>query len=484
MPSTAPPPNGSYVPAMPPEVRRSGADTYDAGRVPPSATDAEAAMLGVLLVDPSYLPRVRAVLPDPAALYDARNRHIYEAMLALVDAGRPVDLVTTNQWLTERDRAGAGYYVASLLSSANRVANAETYAYVVREAALKRDLIRSTASLLARAYDPTTDAFDLLEEGRAGVDSISKGLPGHALVPSSIAVPDAVGDILREVDEGIVPGVPTGFPGVDRMLNGLRPGRLYCVAGRPGMGKSMLGLSIAHRVAKAGHTVALFSLEMSTAENIARLVAAEADVDGSAIERRRLMPEERRRVEDARDTLAALPIHYDDTAGITPEEVRAKLHRFSATAPVDVVVVDYLQLMRGQGKSRNEEVGYCSRQLKSIAKEYGCAVIVAAQINRGVENRPNKRPDLADLRDSGEIEQDCDVVAFLYRPEYYGITHEESGTDEGATAFDVRGLCEVLIRKNRQGDADRAWLRFDGSRTRFLDMTERIADRIEAPTPF
>ncbi|HYE96501.1 MAG TPA: replicative DNA helicase [Rubricoccaceae bacterium] len=455
--------NGHH-PSMPP------APPYEAvGTQPPTAPDAEAAVLGSLLLDPSHLPRVRAILPDAAALYDVRHRNVYEAILALADAGQPVDLVGVNGWLAERDKTGAGYYLSELPTRVGHAENAEFYAMVAREAAIKRDLIRRLTGTLGRAYQPGSDAFGLLDEVRAVFDEATKGLPGRALTPARDAFGSASEAVLREAREGIAPGVKTGFAALDGMLGSLRPGNLYCFAGRPAMGKSMLAASLARRIAGRGTAVAYFSLEMRTAENAERMLAAEADVDGARLQARQLMDPEQERIAGAATRLAGLPIHFDDTPGLTPEDLRAKLHRLTVEGPVPVVVVDYLQLMRGKGENRTQEVGYCSRSLKGIAMEYGCAVVALSQLSRGVEARKDKRPQLSDLRDSGEIEQDCDLVAFLYRPEYYQITHEERPGMNGPQTVDLRGMCEVIVAKQRNGDTGSAWLAFDGSRTRFLD---------------
>lgn len=421
------------------------------------APHAEAAVVGALLADPADLPAVRRFLPDPAAFTARPLRYGYAALLALADDGDPLDLVTVTARAAELG-AGPGIHsaLAEALVGAPRL-EAEAHAAIVRQAALRRSLGSRLSDVARAAADPGADPLDTLEAVRAVYEDEVAGLPARGMATMAEAM-DALEARRAEPDAA---GLPCRVPGLGNLLGGWKPGKLYVGAGRPAMGKSSHAKSEALHVARqTGRTAAVFTLEMD-ADEYAERIEAEA-LDG----------------EDVR----ALPVRFDDSARLSTADVRARLYdlarelRAEQAPPLGLVVVDYLQLMHGPGDNREQEVSQISRDLKAIAREFRVAVLALAQLNRGVENRADKRPLLSDLRDSGGIEQNADAVLFYLRPEYYGAEEVEVG----GYLEPAGGLCEIIVAKQRSGPTGSAWAHFDAERTAFSGHRVRLA---AAPHP-
>ena len=445
------------------------------GRVPPQAVQVEQSVLGAMLIEREAIPKAIEVLPEDA-FYSGKHRKIYRALLSLFDKGNPVDLITVSDELKRRDELediGGSYYLTELTSAVASAANVEYHARIIAEKSLLRKMIETMTQLVGDAYDPSADAFELLDQAESDIFRISDSQLRRAAT--------SMGDVLKETlarlesihgREGGITGVPSGFTRLDQMTGGWQPSDLIIIAARPSMGKTALSLAIARNAAlhpehPAG--VAIFSLEMSSSQLAQRLLTSEARVDAQAARTGRLSDDDWPRLARAAGKLSEASIFIDDTPGLTVLELRAKCRRLKAEHDIGLVVVDYLQLMRGTnlGKqaNREQEIAHISRSLKGLAKEMNVPVIALSQLSRAVETRGgDKRPQLSDLRESGSIEQDADVVAFIYRAERYGITVDENGNS-------TEGLAEVIIGKQRNGPIGDVTLAFVHQHARFENLT-------------
>ncbi len=444
-----------------------------AGRVPPQAADVEQSVLGAMLIEREAIPKAIEVLPHEA-FYDGRHQRIYEAMLGLFERGNPVDLVTLTEELKRRgefEHIGS-YYLSELTTRVASAANVEYHARIIAEKSLLRRMIETMTTVVGEAYDPGTDAFDLLDRAEQNIFRISES----QLRKGARSMQDVVMETFKQLEalterEGGITGVPSGFHALDQMTGGWQNSDLVIIAARPSMGKTALSLAVARNAAKDpryGVGVAFFSLEMSASQLAQRLLTSEARVDAQAARTGRLSDEDWQKLARAAGTLSAAPIFVDDTPGLGILELRAKCRRLKAEHDIGLVVVDYLQLMHGTRDNRNsnreQEIAQISRSLKALAKELDVPVIALAQLSRAVETRGgDKRPQLSDLRESGSIEQDADVVAFIYRAERYGITVDEHGNS-------TEGLGEVIIGKQRNGPIGNVRLAFVNQYARFENL--------------
>ena len=445
-----------------------------AGRMPPQAVDVEQSVLGAMLLEREAIPRAIEVLPEDS-FYDGRHGRIYGAIRALFERGDPVDLVTLTQELRRRadlEAVGGPHYLTELTARVASAANVEYHARIIAERSLLRKFIETATLLVGKAYEPGTDAFELLDEAERDVFAISD----QQLRRSAVSLAEVVMSTMKRLDaihgsEGGIIGVPSGLSRVDAFTSGWQPSDMIIIAARPSMGKTAFSLAIARNAAlhpqkPAG--VAYFSLEMSADQLAQRLLTSEARVDAQAARTGRMSDEEWRRIAQAASRLNAAPIYIDDTPGLSILELRAKCRRLKAEHDVGLVIVDYLQLMHGTTNSkspnREQEIAQISRSLKALAKELNVPVIALSQLSRAVETRGgDKRPQLSDLRESGSIEQDADVVAFLYRAERYGITVDEDGNS-------TEGVAEVIIGKQRNGPIGTATVAFVNQYARFDNL--------------
>lgn len=428
----------------------------------PTAVEAEESLLGALLMTPEVLSDVVPVL-QPRDFYVVRNRWIYDSILSLSELNRQIDLLTVSRALSDAGQlADVGEsYLAHLIAEAVTPYHAGEYAGMVHTAAVRRRLFEASREIARSACDPKVPAAAALADAEAAV----LGIAGEANTGQVVPLRNVLVDLYAEMAErreaaGEAPGIPTGFRAVDHIVTGLRQTEMVIVAGRPGMGKSALCLEIAHRAAKHGKRVAVFSLEMSAKLLARRMVAGELGIETRRLERSELDEAEWDRLTQAIGRLSQLPLVLDDAAGMTPLVLRSKCRQIQAAYGLDLVVLDYLQLMHADGRidRRVDEIGQVSIAVKAIAREMNVPVLAAAQLNRATEGRSGNRPQLADLRESGQLEQDADVVLLLYRDEMYNRDTMHKNT------------AEVIVAKQRNGPTGIAQLYFDASLTRFADL--------------
>ncbi|MEZ4696646.1 MAG: replicative DNA helicase [Rhodothermales bacterium] len=460
-------------------VRRQQSLPSAPGRVPPQAVDVEQAVLGAMLIEREAIPRAIEVLP-PDSFYDPRHTRIYQAILSLFERGNPVDMITLSDELRRRqelEAVGGPYYITELTTAVASSANVEYHARIIAEKSLLRKLIETLSVHIGEAYDPSADAFELLDETESDIFRISESQLRRSAVSMSSVLMETLENLesIHGRDTGIT-GVPTGFRALDDMTGGWQKSDLVIIAARPSMGKTALSLAIARNAAlhpESPAGVAIFSLEMSAQQLAQRLLTSEARVDAQAARTGRLREEDFPKLARAASRLSEASIYIDDTPGLTVLELRAKCRRLKAEHDIGLIIVDYLQLMHGTGQSRNsnreQEIAQISRSLKGLAKELNVPVIALSQLSRAVETRGgDHRPQLSDLRESGSIEQDADVVAFIYRAERYGIVVDENGNS-------TEGLGEVIIGKQRNGPIGTVRLAFVNQYARFENLTSYYA---------
>jgi replicative DNA helicase len=439
------------------------------GRVPPQAMDVEVAVLGAMLIEKEAISKAIEILDD-TAFYKPAHQSIYRAMMALFERSEPVDLITMTEELRRRgelEKIGGEYYLTELTSQVSSAANVDYHAHIILEKALMRQLIHSSSEVINRAYSETEDALGLLDEAEQKIFDISEQRMKKSFVSMNTAVHKTM-DVLQSIHgkHSGVTGVPAGFADLDSLTGGFQQSDLIIVAGRPSQGKTALALSIA-RNASVLHDIpiGIFSLEMSVQQLVMRLMCAEARVDAHKVRTGRLPEDEWKKLSTSVGRLYKAKIFIDDTPGLGILELRAKARRLKVEHDIGLVIVDYLQLMQGpkNAQSREQEISAISRSLKALAKELNLPVVALSQLNRAVETRGDKRPALSDLRESGAIEQDADVVIFVHRPEMFGITEQDGEPTEG--------LAEIIIGKQRNGPTDSVKLQFIKHYARFESRT-------------
>jgi replicative DNA helicase len=436
-------------------------------RVPPQALDAESAVLGSILLDNECIAKVIEILDD-SCFYKGQHREIYGAMLSLYERNAPVDLVTLSEELKRRktlDQIGGTYFLTELSESVPTSANVEHHAGIIFEKALLRKLIEAAGAIAKDSFDENETALAVLDRSEQRIF----GLSDKRLRKSFLHIRPVIEDTLHEIDEfhkrkGTVTGVSTGFAQLDELTSGFQQGELIIVAGRPSMGKTAFCLNIARHVAvEEKQAVGIFSLEMSMRQLAMRLLCAEARVDAHGLRTGRLPDRDWSKISMCVGTLTEAPIYIDDSAGLSVLELRAKARRLKREKNIGLIVIDYLQLMQGPRsiESRQQEISIISRSLKALAKELDIPVVALSQLSRAVEMRGGERkPMLSDLRESGAIEQDADVVLFIYRPEFYGKMLDEQG-------IQTEGRAEVIIGKQRNGPVGTIPLTFIKKYARF-----------------
>ncbi len=420
-----------------------------AGNIPPHSSDAEAAVLGAMLVNSEAVPKVLEIL-TAECFYHGRHVLMFKAIQTMFERGVTVDLVSlTDQLLRDGtlETIGGMHTLTDLSMRSVSSANVEHHARIVLERYLKRQLIRVAGEIISDCYDDTTDALDEVDRAEQRIFEVAEKRLRRSYTSMHSLTKEAISKILAVAgSEGAgVTGVPTGFQGLDQILSGLQPSDLVIMAARPSMGKTAFALTVARNAASEGKAVGIFSLEMSAQQLVLRLIAADAGVNLQALRSGHLSREQVHELVTKVDDLIAAKIYIDDSAGLTPVEFRAKCRRMKVEHKIDLVIVDYLQLMHApKAESREREISMISHTLKAVAKELNIPVVALSQLNRTLEARADKKPMLSDLRESGSIEQDADVVMFIHRPEYYKIEKFEDGTD-------TRGVAEIIIGKQRNG---------------------------------
>lgn len=437
----------------------------------PKNIEAEEALLGSLLIDPDVMTHV-ANLVDPEDFYLARHGEIYDVIRTLYDQGNPVDFVTLTEELDRRgklDEVGGHSFISSLVNAVPTAINAYQYAQIVQEKATLRHLISAAGDIARKAYDDEQDVGDVVNEAEKLIFAIAERRLEQDLVAITDVVPKVLEDI-RELMErrGEVLGVPSGFHQLDELLGGFQKSDLIILAARPGMGKSSLALNIALNAAKEhGSRVAVFSLEMSREQLVQRLLSQEAQIDSQNLRLGHLKDEgEWALLEEAAEVLRACRIFIDDTAALSPFELRTKARRLYAEHGLDMVIVDYMQLMHGGKRSENrvQEISFISRTMKQLARELKVPVIALSQLSRDIEKRADKHPVLSDLRESGSIEQDADLVIFIYREKK---SEEESERSQ---------IAKIMVAKHRHGPTGAVELFFDEKHTQFTQLHKQPLD--------
>lgn len=449
-----------------------------AGRVPPNDLDAEAAVLSAILLDAAAIDAVADML-KPEHFYSSANGRIYEAAVALSAAGSPIDITLVAAYLRDRERlpqCGGAAYLIQIADATPSVSHIEAHARVVIAKYRQRSLIASCQRIAAEGYGDVGELQAWIDGAESEVHAIARTSETVSMQPVSEVLTAAFTQITAAAERGDrIVGASTGFDRLDAMTGGFESGKLWIIAGRPGMGKTSLATCAAMNVAwpKEGQRptlgVGIFSLEMTKIEMATRMACAEARVDLSKIRQGFLQPDDWRRLTEAASGISALPIHIDATEGLSPMALRSKVRRLrSEYARIGVslalVVVDHVGLMRaelGPNASREQEVGECSRSLKELAKECDTTVLELVQLNRGLEARnvKNKRPAISDMRDSGRLEEDADTVLLVYRDEYYN-----------PESTNAKGIAEVIIGKQRSGPTGKVLMRFSPSCTRFDNL--------------
>ncbi|MCC6876324.1 MAG: replicative DNA helicase [Sandaracinaceae bacterium] len=440
-----------------------------AGRVPPHSLDAERAVLGGILLENSALNTATQIL-EPDDFYSRANALVFEAMTELFRKGQPVDLVTLRAYLVDRgnlQKVGGDEHLLALTETIPTVANIEHHAEIVRDKAVVRRLIQRCHEIAAQGYGDYGEVTEFVDAAEQKIFDVAKATtraPYEHIKDVVIRTFEQVTEAAERKER--ITGLPTGFAKLDRMTAGLKGGELLIVAGRPGMGKTAFALNVAlHACAARGVPVAVFSLEMAKEELARRLLCAEARVDGGRLRTGMLTREDWTRLTGAAGTLTNLQLFIDDTPALSVMELRGKSRRLMAEHGLGMIVVDYLQLMRAGGKveSREKEISEISRSLKALSKELSVPVMALSQLNRGVETRSgkDKRPQLADLRESGAIEQDADVILFIYREEFYNREDPE-----------LRGIAEIIIGKQRAGPVGTVKCRLFHEYTRFENLAD------------
>ena len=455
------------------------------GVLPPQAIQMEEAILGALLIDITALSEVIDILHKDA-FYKEENKLIFGAISGLFNESSPVDILTVADFLKSEGnlvKAGGESYLAYLSQRVSSSAHVEYHSRIVLQKHIQRELIGISSRIIEKAYDDTIDVLDLLDDAEQQLFNVAQGNLKRNYETSESLIKQAINRIQEISEKEGLSGTPSGFTAVDRVTSGWQPSDLVIIAARPGMGKTAFVLSMARNMAIDHNAkVAVFSLEMSSVQLITRLISSDTGLNSEKLRRGNLDPDEWQNLLSGVKDLERAQLFIDDTPALSVFDLRAKCRRLAAKGGIDVIIIDYLQLMTvgGDGKkgtgNREQEISTISRSLKSLAKELEVPVIALSQLSRNVENRPSKKPMLSDLRESGAIEQDADIVSFIYRPQYYGMHEWEDGSPSDNQA-------EFIIAKHRNGSLEDIRLRFEGSLARFSDLTdpgELVTETIES----
>ena len=444
-------------------------------RIPPHSVEAEQSVLGGLLLDNAAWDRITDVLGEED-FYRFDHKIIWQHITRLIGLARPADVVTVYESLASAGKAeelGGLAYLNALAHNTPSAANIRRYAEIVRERSMLRKLVSVADEIAAAAFNPQgKEARQLLDEAESRVFQIaqegSRGVTGfQEIQPLLSAVVERIDELYHREGDSDITGVPTGFTDLDRMTSGLQAGDLVIVAGRPSMGKTSFSMNIGEHVAiEQGLPVAVFSMEMGAVQLAMRMVGSVGMLDQHRMRTGKLTAEDWPRLTHAVQRVQEAQIYIDETPALSPNEVRARARRLARQCgQLGLIILDYLQLMSGSGGGENRatEISEISRSLKALAKELNCPVIALSQLNRSLEQRPNKRPVMSDLRESGAIEQDADVILFIYRDEVYNPDSPDKGT------------AEIIIGKQRNGPIGTVRLTFQGASTRFLNFTSAVS---------
>jgi len=451
----------------------------DYGRVPPQAVDLEEAVLGAIMLEKDAVIAVMDIL-KPESFYKEAHKKIFQAIIDLSQKHEPIDILTVTETLKKSgqlEEVGGAVYITQLTSRVASAAHLEFHARIITQKYIQRELIRVTSEIQSKAFDDSQDVDELLDFSEQQLFDIAEGNIKKETVKLSKLIQEAINQIEEASKrEDKLSGVPSGFTKLDRITSGWQKSDLIIIAARPSMGKTAFVLSMARSIAVEHHRpIAVFSLEMSSLQLTNRLIVTETELPADRIRNGRLEPWEWEQLDLRIKNLVEAPIFIDDTAAISIFELRAKCRRLKNLYNVQAIVIDYLQLMSGSTDmkgSREQEVSNISRSLKGIAKELDVPIIALSQLNRGVELRGgNKKPQLSDLRESGAIEQDADIVIFIHRPEKYGFDMDDNGNS-------LKGIAQIIVAKHRNGAVGEISLKFREEFAKFsdLDAVEPIYD--------
>lgn len=441
------------------------------GRIPPQAIDLEEAVLGALMLEQNALTAVIDIL-KPEVFYKESHQVIYAAIHRLFAKSEPIDILTVTNELKssgELELIGGAYFITQLTNRVASTANIEYHARIISQKYIQRELIKISSEIIKDAFEDTTDVFDLLDKAEKNLFAVSENNFRRDYDSMQALVKEAINDIQSARDhDGNLRGIPSGFTELDRVTAGWQKSDLIILAARPGMGKTALVLSMARNIAVDFNIpIAVFSLEMSSIQLVTRLISSETLLPANKLKKGNLENYEWEQLNAKIGKLVDAPLFIDDTPALSIFELRAKCRRLKAQHNIQMVIIDYIQLMSigGDNKgNREQEISTISRSLKALAKELNVPVIALSQLNRSVETRAgSKRPILSDLRESGAIEQDADLVCFIYRPEYYKIDQDEEGNS-------TRGMAEIIIAKHRNGALADVKLQFIDKFAKFLDF--------------
>lgn len=454
--------------------RKADLSTMIYGKVPPQAPELEEAVLGAIMLEKDKLAEVLEIIQSAECFYVDANQKIYAAIRKLFDKGMPVDLLTVTEELrrsNELEIVGGAYYLTKLTMSVVSSAHVEAHARIVMEKFIQRELIRISSQVISDAYEDSNDVFDLLDKAESNLYEITD----KHLRKNFLSMKDVLVRTVHEIEEAKnkkddMTGVPTGFTDLDKLTSGWQKTDLIILAARPAVGKTAFSLNLAMNAAlneERPYPVAVFSLEMGAGQLVKRMLSAVTEVNMEAITKGRMQEHEFVQMTQRMNKLANAPIFLDDQAALNIFELRAKARRLKQKHDIQLIIIDYLQLMQAsidKGGNREQEISKISRDLKALAKELEVPIIALSQLNRSVESRKeSKVPQLSDLRESGAIEQDADMVMFLYRPEYYGIDNNEMGEA-------IEGETHVNVAKHRNGSTDTVKIRFLKHYQKFTDM--------------
>lgn len=446
------------------------------GKIPPQAPELEEAVLGAIMLEKDKLAEVLEIIQSDECFYVDANQKIYAGIRRLFDKGMPVDLLTVTEELrknNELEIVGGAYYLTNLTMNVVSSAHVEAHARIIMEKFIQRELIRLSSEVISEAYEDSTDVFDLLDKAESNLYEITD----NHLRKNFTSLKDVLVRTVHEIEEAKnkkddLTGIPTGYTDLDKLTSGWQKTDLIILAARPAVGKTAFCLNLAMNASmhSAGpYPVAFFSLEMGAGQLVKRMLSAVTEVSMEAITKGRMQEHEFVQMTQRMNKLASAPIFLDDQAALNIFELRAKARRLKQKHDIKLIIIDYLQLMQGSvnnGGNREQEISKISRDLKALAKELEIPIIALSQLNRSVESRKeSKVPQLSDLRESGAIEQDADMVMFLYRPEYYGINNDEMGQP-------IEGETHVSVAKHRNGSTDTIKVRFIKEYQKFVDMPD------------
>ena len=472
-----------------PTIVKVGAN--EMGKLPPQALDLEKSVIGALMIEKDAFATVADLL-RPESFYSDQHRHIFDAIRALSTNDAPIDVLSVVEKLKSMgtlEQAGGVVYLSELTQRVASAAHLRYHAQIVAQKATARDLIGLACQIEEKGYDETQDVDELMQEAEAGVFEISQRSQKRDVTHIFPVITEAFERMHKaSQNEGNISGIPSGFTELDKITSGWQKSDLVIIAARPAMGKTAFVLSMAKNIAVDFNIpVAIFSLEMSNVQLVNRLIMNVCEIEGGKIRNGRLTKAEWDKLENNISILQNAPIYVDDTPGLSVFELRSKARKLVKDKKIQLIIIDYLQLMNANGTnfgSREQEVSIISRTLKGLAKELDIPVIALSQLSRAVEKRDSsnsnvdgKKPLLSDLRESGAIEQDADMVCFIHRPEYYKLYDDGNGKD-------LRGLGQIIVAKHRNGATDEIWLRFIGKYTRFQNENDAYDESLYADVQY